>query len=73
MLIPLFTDITTPEGNCNNGDIRLGNVSDIEGGIQGQVEVCINNAWGTVCSERFGFQEAAVACRQLGGFNVDGE
>ena len=29
------------------------------------MEVCINNAWGTVCNARFGTNEARVICRQL--------
>ena len=33
------------------------------------MEICINNAWGTVCDRLFGAQDAAVACAQLGGFN----
>ena len=32
----------------------------------GRVEVCYNNAWGSVCNSRFGTNEAIVICRQLG-------
>ena len=32
----------------------------------GRVEVCINNAWGTVCNNHYGTREATVICRQLG-------
>ncbi len=40
---------------------------------QGRVEVCNSNsnAWGTVCDDLFGDDEATVACRQL-GLNGDG-
>ena len=30
------------------------------------MEICINNAWGTVCETDFGSQEATVICTQLG-------
>ena len=59
------TAISTPEGNCSDGDIRVVNGSS----QAGRVEICINNAWGTVCDRLFGAHEAAVACAQLGGFN----
>ena len=33
------------------------------------MEVCINNAWGTVCNRLFSPEDAATACQQLGGFH----
>ena len=38
----------------------------------GRVEVCINNAWGTVCNNHYGTREATVICRQL-GFDASSE
>ena len=32
----------------------------------GVVQVCMNNAWGSVCRNGFGFKDATVVCRQLG-------
>ena len=49
--------------NCTTGDVRL--VSEISP-IEGRLEICINNAWGTVCRDSFSRDDAKVACRQLG-------
>lgn len=36
-------------------------------GLRGRLEICINNAWGTICDTRFGLNELEVACNELGG------
>ena len=53
-------------GNCTHGDIRLVNGTSQ---INGRFEVCINNAWGTMCSGQVFSKEAAVVCRQLNASN----
>lgn len=48
---------------CNNGDIR------VTGGttaLEGRVEVCDSQAWGTVCDDFWSSVDAGVACVQLG-------
>ena len=36
---------------------------------EGRVEICINNAWGTICDDLFGPQDAIVVCTQMGFSN----
>ena len=52
--------------NGTNGDIRLVGGADQLGG---QLEVCYDNLWGTVCIHSWGPYDANVACRQLGYAN----
>ncbi|MBN3301585.1 NETR protein, partial [Amia calva] len=49
--------------DCKQGSVRL------QGGrskLEGTVEVYLNGVWGTVCSNGWEDEDAAVACRQLG-------
>lgn len=68
--------VSTLQGNCTEGQLRLAQPTDNETtqSRHGRVEICINNAWGTVCdsSNTFGPNDALVACQQLTGFQRDG-
>ena len=51
---------------CDDGDLRLvGGRNDEK---EGNLEICFNGVWGSVCQNERDFykSEAAVACRQLG-------
>ena len=49
--------------SCDEGSIRLvGGASDLEG----RLEVCLDQAWGTVTDFFFNLPDARVVCRQLG-------
>ena len=38
--------------------------------LSGRVELCLNNAWGTICDQGFGTADATVICQQLGFSNT---
>ena len=56
-LFPSYTVI------CVDGEIRL---IDGPSMLEGRVEVCNEETWGTVCDDFWQMADANVACRQLG-------
>ena len=48
---------------CDSGTIRLVGGSNQ---YDGRIEICINNRWGSVCSNNWDATDASVACKQLG-------
>ena len=62
------TDPSTRPDNCTNGETRLMDGVTTPTMVDGRLEVCINNAWGTVCGDgMFDVSEAEVACSTLNG------
>ena len=53
----------TSLSECSDGDVRL---AGGYGFYEGRVEVCINQAWGTVCDNNWNYNDANVVCGQLG-------
>ena len=73
---PTFTLVPSIEfADCTLGDVKLLNFTDNleEGSRQGILQICINNAWGTVCSDNyFDSTDAKVFCDIFVGFNATG-
>ena len=71
----LFAADSTEFAECAIGDVKVINFTDSieEGSRQGVLQICINNAWGTICSDNyFGKTDAEVFCNLLVGFNSSG-
>ena len=49
--------------DCTEGDVRLLQGNTL---LEGRVEICQDNVWGTVCDDGWGNVDAGVVCRQLG-------
>lgn len=61
----MLTDRNITYEQCMDGDVRL---RDGTNHLEGRLEICMNNAWGTVCEDEFTSAEARIVCSQL-GFN----
>ena len=65
MLVMLCCAVDPPvdlTANCTLGDVRLVNgTSELEG----RVEVCFGNLWGTVCHHSWDNRDAGVICKQI--------
>ena len=64
-------DEATERSNCSDGELRLVGATTTN---QGRLEVCVNEAWGSVCDSQgvFTTDEAKVACKQMEKLQVEG-
>ena len=64
LTINLFTVLLLIALAQNDADIRLVNHLN-NNTFEGRVEIYHNKAWGTICDDYFGMEEADVVCKQL--------
>ena len=62
-MISFSAILAVDRSNCSDGAVRLVGGS---GGHEGRVEVCVNEAWGTVCDHNWSTEDGNVVCQQLG-------
>ena len=68
-----FIEQGTQPANCTTGSVRLADHTVINDTIEGRVEVCINQAWGTVCEKTFDPEDAGTVCVATGGYQRNGK
>ena len=57
-----MTEILLDINQCNDGETKLNNAQS----RYGQVEVCVNQTWMTICAQFWTAKNSRVVCRQLG-------
>ena len=76
LLLPVFNAVPSIEvAECESGEVRLANFTEDpdEATREGTMQICINNAWGAVCSDdTFDTRDAEVFCEKLPGFQREG-
>ena len=62
-MIILIVHNESVDATCTDGSVRLvGGINELEG----NVEVCLNKFWGSVCHSGWNTIDANIACKQLG-------
>ena len=60
----VYSFVAFEYSNCTSGEIRLRGGTGIE--LEGRVEICYSNQWGTICRNNWDNYDAQVVCHQLG-------
>ena len=47
--------------DCDDGDVK-----SLHGELMGQVQICVNKRWATVCVDGWSNPFASTVCKQLG-------
>ena len=71
----LITDPSTDFAHCITGEVRFTDFTDNseQDSRQGTIQICVNNAWGSVCSDNyFDHTDADTFCDELVGFTANG-
>ena len=71
----ISTDISTVFAECVTGEVRFVDLSNNteEDSRQGTIQICVNNVWGSVCSDNLLDDiDAQIFCDQLPGFRANG-
>lgn len=55
---------------CSDGEVRLVDGENTTSLYSGQLEIFMEEEWGTVCDYGWDYQDAKVLCRQLGYLRV---
>lgn len=63
ILFWLILAASTQYVDCTDGRVRLVGGSTVN---KGNVQICYNNAWGSVCDDSWDTSDGNVVCRQLG-------
>ena len=69
LLVSISAYLVATAQECSDGDIRMTNTTVTRDGdtcnLAGGLQICAGKLWATVCQQRWGDVDAAVACRQL--------
>ena len=63
IIITAYLIESAEQSNCTDGEVRL---VDGNSPHEGRVEVCVNEAWGVICSNGWDISDGNVVCNQLG-------
>ena len=69
-ILKYFIDLLSL-AQCRDGEIRL-RIGQMPSRIEGRVEICFGQQWGTVYEGRWDDDDANVVCGQLGFSNSGG-